>query len=188
MELSAIPLGAYRVRVWQAEESRYSCPGSGWGVFLSRRKGGCGTVSEMRVEGKRDWQWENPPANAGDVRDVGSILGWGRSPGRGHGNPLQYSFLENPMDRGAWQAIVHRVKKSRMQLKRFSTHARLLQIFFPSLWFVFSFSWLSFAEQKFLFLVKSSWWMISLVNWDFGATSKESLLYSKSFRFYPIIY
>ena len=44
----------------------------------------------------------NLPANAGDVRDKGSIPGWGRSPGRRHGNPLQYSCLENPMDRGAW--------------------------------------------------------------------------------------
>ena len=45
---------------------------------------------------------ENPPVNAGDVRDSGSIPGSGRSPGRGHGSPLQYSYLENPMDRGAW--------------------------------------------------------------------------------------
>ena len=49
----------------------------------------------------------NLPANAGDVRDVGSIPGLGRSPGAGHGNPLQYSCLENPTDRGAWWAIVH---------------------------------------------------------------------------------
>ena len=49
------------------------------------------------------------PANAGDVRDAGSIPGLGRSPGEGHGNPLQYSCLENPMDRGAWWAIIHRV-------------------------------------------------------------------------------
>ena len=54
---------------------------------------------------------KNPPANEGDVRDVGSIPGSGRSPGGGHGNPLQYSCLENPMDRGAWQAMVHRVTK-----------------------------------------------------------------------------
>ena len=47
---------------------------------------------------------KNMPANAGDRRDSGSIPGWGRSPGGGHGNPLQYSFLENLMDRGAWQA------------------------------------------------------------------------------------
>ena len=52
---------------------------------------------------------KNPPANAGDVRDVGSVPGSGRSPGGGHGNPLQYSYMENPMDRGAWQAAVHRV-------------------------------------------------------------------------------
>ena len=47
---------------------------------------------------------KNPPANAGDVRDTGLILGSGRSLGGGHGNPLQYSCLENPMDRGAWRA------------------------------------------------------------------------------------
>ena len=54
---------------------------------------------------------KNPPANAGDA-DVGSILGLGRSPGGGHGNPLQYSCLQNPMDIGAWQATVLRVTKS----------------------------------------------------------------------------
>ena len=56
---------------------------------------------------------KNLPANAGDIRDVGSIPGLGRSPGGGHVNPLQYSCLENPMDRGAWQAAVPRVTKSR---------------------------------------------------------------------------
>ena len=49
------------------------------------------------------------PANAGDVREMGSIPGSGRPPGGGRGNPLQYSCLENPIDRGAWWAIVHRV-------------------------------------------------------------------------------
>ena len=62
------------------------------------------------------------PANAGDLRDAGLTPGWGRSPGRGHGNPLQYSCLEYPMDRGAWQAIVHRVTKNQTGLKQFSTH------------------------------------------------------------------
>ena len=52
---------------------------------------------------------KNPPVNAGDVRDVGSMPELGRSPGGGHGNPLQYSCLENSMDRGAWQAAVDRV-------------------------------------------------------------------------------
>ena len=55
----------------------------------------------------------NTPANAGDLRDAGSILGSGGSPGGGHGNPLQYSCLENPMHRGVWWATVHRVVKSR---------------------------------------------------------------------------
>ena len=54
---------------------------------------------------------KNLPANAGDIRDVGSIPGSGRSAGEGHGNPLQYSCLENPMDRGAWQAMVHEACK-----------------------------------------------------------------------------
>jgi len=52
---------------------------------------------------------KNPPANAGDIRDAVSKPGLERSPGGGNGNPLQYSCLENPMDRGAWQATVHGV-------------------------------------------------------------------------------
>ena len=68
---------------------------------------------------------KNQPANAGDIRDVGSIPGLGRFPGGGHDNLLQYSCLENPMDRGAWWATVHRVGKSRKPLKRFSMQAML---------------------------------------------------------------
>ena len=56
------------------------------------------------------------PANAGDARDMGLISGSGRSPGVGNNNYLQYSCLENPMDRGAWQAIVHEVTKSWIRL------------------------------------------------------------------------
>ena len=55
---------------------------------------------------------KNLPANAGDPGDMGSIPGLGRSPGGGRGNPFQYSCLETPMDRGAWQAIVHGVEKN----------------------------------------------------------------------------
>ena len=55
---------------------------------------------------------KNPPADAGDVRDTGLILGAGRSPRGGHGNPLQYSCLENPTDRGAWRATVSGVTES----------------------------------------------------------------------------
>ena len=54
---------------------------------------------------------KNPPANAGDIRDASSIPGSGRSPGDGHGNPLQYSCLENPMDREVWRVTVHGVTK-----------------------------------------------------------------------------
>ena len=55
---------------------------------------------------------KNPPANAGDVRDMGSVPGLGKSPREGNGTPLQYSCVENPMDRGAWQTAVHGVTKS----------------------------------------------------------------------------
>ena len=63
---------------------------------------------------------KNLPANAGDVRDVGLIPGLGRSLGGGHGNPLQYSCLENPMDRRAWLATVNSVAKSRTRLSDFT--------------------------------------------------------------------
>ena len=65
------------------------------------------------------------PANVGDIRDVGSIPGSGRSPGGGNGNPLQYSCLENPMGRGAWPAAAHRVAQSQTQLKGLGMHASL---------------------------------------------------------------
>ena len=66
---------------------------------------------------------KNLPANAGDINDTGLIPGSGRYPGGEYGYPLQYSCLENPMDRGAWQATVHGVTKSQTRLKRLSTHA-----------------------------------------------------------------
>ena len=56
--------------------------------------------------------YPNPPANTGDIRDVGLIPGSGRFPGGRHGNPLQYSSLENPMGREAWRAAVREVAKS----------------------------------------------------------------------------
>ena len=69
---------------------------------------------------------QNSPANARDIRDTGSIPRSGRSPGGGHGNLLQYSSLENPMDREAWQATVHRVAQSQTRLKQLSTQYTLL--------------------------------------------------------------
>ena len=66
---------------------------------------------------------KNPPTNARDVRDTGSIPELGGSPGGGHDNPLQHSCLENPTDRGAWRATAHGVAKSRTGWKHPSTHA-----------------------------------------------------------------
>ena len=60
---------------------------------------------------------KNPPANAGDVRDLDLIPGSGRAPGEGNGNPLQYFCLKNPMDRRAWRTTVHGVTKSQTRLK-----------------------------------------------------------------------
>ena len=66
---------------------------------------------------------KTPPARAGDIRDPGSVPGSGRPTGGGHGKPLQHSCLENPMDRTAWWAAVHRVAKNRTELKQLSTQA-----------------------------------------------------------------
>ena len=65
------------------------------------------------------------PVNAGVTGDAGSIPGLGRSSAGGNGNPPQYSFLENPMDRGAWQAMIHRVTKRWTHLKQLSMHAHM---------------------------------------------------------------
>ena len=75
---------------------------------------------------------KNPGANAGDIRGVGLIRGWGRFSGAGHGNPLQYCCLENPMDRGRWRATVHALSNSQTQLKRLSpcTAHRIMLITF----------------------------------------------------------
>ena len=64
---------------------------------------------------------KNLPANAGDTRDAGAVTDSGKSPGEGTGSPFQYSCLENPMDRGVWQAAIHGVIKSWTRLKR-QTH------------------------------------------------------------------
>ena len=91
----------------QRRKQTCGCQGEGVGVMKSELHTGASLV-ELAVK--------NPSANAGDVRDVGLIPGSGRSPGRGHGNPLEYSCLENPMDRGAWRVRLHRVAKSQTRL------------------------------------------------------------------------
>ena len=71
---------------------------------------------------------KNLPANAGDIRDASLIPGLGRSPGEGNGNPLQYSCLENSMDRGAWQTTVHGVAKSQtLRDFRFSLYIPVIE-------------------------------------------------------------
>ena len=72
---------------------------------------------------------KNPPANAGDSREAGSIPGLGRSPGVGNGNPLQYSCLENSTDRGAWWDMVHGLVKSQAWLSTHSTHKTTTYLF-----------------------------------------------------------
>ena len=71
---------------------------------------------------------KNLSANAEDIRNMGLIPGLGRSPGEGSGNPFQYSFLENPMDRETWKATVHRVAKSQTQLKQFTRQAVIIYL------------------------------------------------------------
>ena len=86
----------------------------GWGIFLCN-------VPHLWVS-RVVLVVENPPADGREVKDSGSVPGSGKCPGGEHGNPLQYSCLENPVDRGAWWLMVHRVTKSWTQLKRISTH------------------------------------------------------------------
>ena len=112
---------------------------------------------------------KNLPANTGDVRDMGSIPGLGRSPGGGYGNPLQYSCLENPMDWGAWQATVHGSQRVRhdwsdlacmhaqrkltAQGRQWSVQLWLLNLPSQPLWFAIPVFLLSFLALKLVFLV-----------------------------------
>ena len=122
-----------RTALW----SRIGVPRSGAGASLGCGMGLCGSIfheiallfvcltpgkfisiSAMQFRASQAvLEVKNSPANAGDIRDWGSTPGSGISPGKGNGNPPQYSCLENPMDRGAWRATVRRVTKSRTRLK-----------------------------------------------------------------------
>ena len=101
--------GAARISVWRPWTSGHSEGSSMISTFLALAYPVALVV-------------KNPPASAGDVRDTGLIPGSGRFPGGGHGKPLQYSCLGNSMDRGSWQATVHRVTKSQTWLKLLSMH------------------------------------------------------------------
>ena len=94
---------------------------------------------------------EPPPASAIDIRDMNSIPGSGRFPGEGHGNPLQYSCLENPMDRGAWRATVHSITKSWTRRKQLSTAAQHNVNFCYLLFIKNCFKSLKFASSSLFF-------------------------------------
>ena len=90
---------------------------------------------------------KNMSANAGDIRDTSSICGSGRSPGGGHGKPLQYSCLEKLTDRGAWQAIVHRARLKQLSVHKLVFSSKLMEIReFRSIIFI------SFIRRKHLWI------------------------------------
>ena len=95
------------------------------GIFICLPRIGRERASQVALVVK------NPPTYAGDIRDTGSIPGLGRSPGGGHGNPLQYSCLENAMDRGASWTTVHGVRKSGHDPRRLSMRSREKHWQFP---------------------------------------------------------
>ena len=92
--------------LWQEVSLSLAHPCWGWGASLGESLLNRGSQVALVVR--------NPPANAGAARDAGLLPGWGRFPGGGIGNSLQYSGLENPMDRGAWRATVQQVAESDM--------------------------------------------------------------------------
>ena len=109
LELSTLPLGIYYGIITLENNAATS-----FKVIHTHSYGASQVVVEVK----------NLSASARNVRDTDSISGLGRSPGGGRGNPLQYSCLENPTDRGTQQAMVHRVSKSQTQLKQLSRHAQ----------------------------------------------------------------
>ena len=92
------------------------------GMFLGKKRSQCFGYIRIYMAFQVVLVVKNLLASAGDMKVAGSIPVSERSPGGGHGNPLQYSCLKNAMDRGAWQATVHRVTNSRTRLKQLSTH------------------------------------------------------------------
>ena len=127
---------------------------------------------------------KNPPANAGDIRDTGLIVESGRSPEGGYGNPVGYSGLENPIDRGVWRATVHRVTKSWTWLKGLSMHThRLMDIGYYTLGYNLILhylsccsNWFSFSLWELFKLAPVSLWPI-IVGFIFSAFPSSLYLY-----------
>ena len=108
-------------------------------------------VLEFHIGASQVLSGKESTCQAGDAGDLGSIPGLGRFPRVGNGNALQYSCLENPMDRGAWQATVHGIAKSQTQLSepRIShkqNYTRIIRVFVSALWCSASFAWCSIYE------------------------------------------
>ena len=117
------------------------------------------------------------PVNSGDITDADLIPGSGRSLGKGHGNPPQYSCLENPMDRGTWSVTIHRVIKSWTQLKRLSMHAHMHNI------------WLC-KKSCLSHLRRFICWSLTLVLWtkkNVSSGFKEILLIIATMRISPCV-
>ena len=118
-------------------------PVTPWFEVCAQRHSSCLRALEYRWASQVARVVENPPANAVDIRDTGSVPGSGRFPGGGHGSSLQCSCLENSMGRGTWRATVRGVAERRTWVKRLSTHTRV-----PLLWVTFLLP--SSAERSFL--------------------------------------
>ena len=108
-------------------------------------------VLEFHIGASQVLSGKESTCQAGDAGDLGSIPGLGRFPRVGNGNALQYSCLENPIDRGAWQATVHGIAKSQTQLSepRIShkqNYTRIIRVFVSALWCSASFAWCSIYE------------------------------------------
>ena len=145
------------------------------------------SFTELRLLQARNWGFpaaqlvKHQPTNAGDVRDALSIPGLERSPGGGHGNPVQYSFLENSMDRGAWWAAVHgvaRVSTIDCTCAHTHTHARNHALFWVYPWQInnkHSVTWLcvSWMKQK-RYIEKGEEGCVQMVE-DLHSHSKEDV-------------
>ena len=122
---------------------------------------------------------KNPPANTGDTREAGSIPGLGRSPGVGNGNPLQYSCLENSVDRGDWWATVYVVTKSRTQL---SDWAQQLTIHIQH---CISLKWpLLFMAHEIIELIYQTLW----ISWDNVKKTEETLDWKTGHRTFILFF
>ena len=125
---------------------------------------------------------KNPPANAEDVRDVGSVPGLGRSPREGRGNSLQYFWLENSMDRGVWHAVVHGVTKSWTRLRWLSMHTGMILL----LYYLKNIFSIFFSSFPFKDTCQQPNKCLLVKKWLFHGGSPSSLLFYQLLLFYHL--